>query len=241
MPRSSRTNIFRRLANPRFLSALLPIALIAAVIIAFFAFGLEDDVTRFLRWVKSLGALGYVLFVLVYIANVIFILPGFPFTLGAGFIFGVVKGSICVVLGLALGSACAFLIGRYLFGNRLTLWIRSRPKLLALENEFSRAGFKIILLTRLTPFFPLKLSNYFFGIARFRLKDVFWGTLLGVIPNATMSVYIGSLIADITTLRTGNIQRGPLQWLMAGVGLIVAIVLVTYISRLARKALKNSK
>jgi len=38
------------------------------------------------------------------------------FTTGVGFVFGVAKGTLCVVLGTTLGATLAFLIARHCFG-----------------------------------------------------------------------------------------------------------------------------
>jgi len=46
------------------------------------------------------------------------------FTTGAGFVFGVVEGTLCVVVGTTLGASLAFLmILQYVIGNRR--WMQS--------------------------------------------------------------------------------------------------------------------
>src|SRR5438105_3220809 len=69
---------------------------------------------KLLDWINGLGAWGWAAFVLIYILACVLLIPGSILTLGAGAIFGVVKGSILVSIGATVGATAAFLIGRYL-------------------------------------------------------------------------------------------------------------------------------
>ena len=131
------------------------------------------------------------------------ILPGVLLTTGAGFVFGVVEGSIVVVLGTTLGSALAFLIARHLFGARAAHYVRSHPRLKLVKEEMAAHGWIIVLLIRLIPFFPSKISNYFFGLTSFSFRGYVAGSLIGFIPFSVHSVYLGSIAADIATLDDG--------------------------------------
>ena len=71
-------------------------------------------------WVRRLGYAGYIIFIAGYIAATVFFLPGSVLTLGAGFIFGVVGGSIAVSIGSVAGASLSFLIGRYLARDRVS-------------------------------------------------------------------------------------------------------------------------
>ena len=57
-----------------------------------------------LDWLGTLGAWGPILFVLLYIASCVALIPASLLTLGAGAVFGVVKGFLLVNLGAALGA-----------------------------------------------------------------------------------------------------------------------------------------
>lgn len=67
-----------------------------------------------LEWVQQLGWLGVGVFVGLYTVACVLFLPGSILTLGAGVVFGVVKGSIIVSVASTLGATVAFLVGRYL-------------------------------------------------------------------------------------------------------------------------------
>src|SRR5262245_61520240 len=49
-----------------------------------------------LEWLATLGAWGPILYILLYIVSCVIVLPASILTIGAGAVFGVVKGSILV-------------------------------------------------------------------------------------------------------------------------------------------------
>jgi uncharacterized membrane protein YdjX (TVP38/TMEM64 family) len=170
-------------------------------------------------------------------AVVVLVLPGVLFTTGAGFVFGVVEGTACVVVGTTAGATLAFLIARYLFAERAKRYILANPRLSVVSEELAPQGWKIILLTRLVPFFPFKLSNYFFGLTPFSLRDFVLGSFVGVIPFSLHNVYLGSIAADIATLGARRPDRSPFEWILYGAGFAATVAVLLYVNRLARRAL----
>jgi uncharacterized membrane protein YdjX (TVP38/TMEM64 family) len=215
------------------------ILLIAAVVGGLFYFDAQSYVLRLFDWLDGLGAWAPPLFILIDMLVVVFVLPGIIFTLGAGFLFGVVKGSLYVVIGTTLGATAAFITAKHFFGERASMFLLSHPKLKIVDEEFRHEGWKIILLTRLVPFFPFKLSNYFFGVAQFSLRDFFFGSLFGIMPITIFNVYIGSLSADLATLGLRSSSRSKAEWIVYGIGFVITIGALVYITHLARKALAN--
>lgn len=67
-----------------------------------------------LQWIDSLGTVGAIAFIALYIIATVAFFPGSILTLGSGVIFGVVWGSLYVFIGATLGATAAFLVGRYL-------------------------------------------------------------------------------------------------------------------------------
>jgi len=214
-------------------SMLFVTALLALLIY----FGVQDQVLHLLRWFDAQGAWAPLLFILIMAAVVVLVLPGVLLTTGAGFVFGVVEGSIYVVTGTTLGATLAFLIARYLFGQRARAFVMAHAKLHVVSKELTPHGWKIVLLTRLIPFFPSKISNYFFGLTPFSLRGYVGGSLLGFIPFSINNVYLGSIAADLSTLGERSLNRTPLEWTLYGAGFIVTVIAVVYLSRLARRAL----
>lgn len=200
-------------------------------------FGVHTEVLKLLEWFKQQGAWAPLLFMLIMAAVVVLLLPGALFTIGAGFVFGVVQGSVYVVLGTTLGATIAFLLARYTFGQRARQFIMDRAKLQLVNEELSKNDWKIVLLTRLIPFFPSKISNYFFGLTQFSLRGYIAGSLLGFVPFTVHNVYLGSLVADITAFEFGEQQRSGWEWALYLGGFVAAVAAVIYLNRLANRAL----
>jgi uncharacterized membrane protein YdjX (TVP38/TMEM64 family) len=96
------------------IKAVAVVAVIVALVIATQRFDLQQLFRNALAWISSLGPIGQLIFVALYIIACVLLLPGSILTLGAGVVFGVVNGSIAVSIGATLGATCAFLVGRYL-------------------------------------------------------------------------------------------------------------------------------
>jgi uncharacterized membrane protein YdjX (TVP38/TMEM64 family) len=198
---------------------------------------LEQGFRDTLGWISGLGSLGPLIFIGLYIVVCVLLLPGSIPTLGAGVVFGVVKGTVAVSIGSTLGATCAFLIGRYLARNWVSGKIAGNEKFRAIDEAVRSQGWKIVLLTRLSPVFPFNLLNYAFGLTRVRLMHYFVASWVGMIPGTIMFVYAGSLAGDLAKLGTGERTRTTGEWILYGVGLLATIAVTVFVTRIARKAL----
>lgn len=216
--------------------SLITVAVVLAILIYF---DIHIRLLAVLEWVERQGVLAAGLFILIMALVVVLLLPGVFFTTGAGFVFGVLEGTILVVAGTTLGAVAAFLIARYLFGQHAKRFILEHDKLKVIHAEMSRNDWKVVLLTRLIPFFPGKLSNYVFGMAGFRLGGYTLGSMVGFIPFSLHNVYLGSLAADIATVTEGELGRSQTEWLLYFAGFATTVVAVVYCSNLAQRALKS--
>ena len=190
-----------------------------------------------LIWVAELGVWGWLIFVLIYILACVFFVPGSILTLGAGVIFGVIKGSIIVSVASILGATCAFLVGRHLARDWVAKKIETDEKFKTIDEAVAREGWKIVGLTRLSPLFPFTLLNYAYGLTRVSLKDYFFASWIGMIPGTILYVYIGSLAGEIAKLGNEGHARTPGEWILYVVGLIATAAVTIYITRIARAAL----
>jgi uncharacterized membrane protein YdjX (TVP38/TMEM64 family) len=192
-----------------------------------------------LQWIDSLGKVGAIAFIAIYIIATVAFLPGSILTLGSGVVFGVVWGSIYVFVGATLGATAAFLVGRYLARGWATNKIADHKKFAAIDQAVGREGLKIVLLTRLSPIFPFNLLNYAFGITGVSLKDYFIGSV-GMIPGTIMYVYIGSLAGNLAMIGTETQPTNPsLQWAIRILGFIATVAVTIYVTRIAQKALEE--
>ncbi|MDX2232588.1 MAG: TVP38/TMEM64 family protein [Leptolyngbyaceae cyanobacterium bins.349] len=200
-------------------------------------FNPQDLLRSALQWVESLGIIGGIAFIAIYIIATVAFLPGSILTLGAGVVFGVLLGVVYVFVGATLGAIAAFLVGRYLARGWISKKIEGNQKFAAIDKAVAKEGFKIVLLTRLSPVFPFNLLNYAFGITGVSLKDYALGSV-GMIPGTIMYVYIGSLAGDLARIGTESQPTNPaIQWAIRIIGFIATVAVTVYVTRIARQAL----
>lgn len=217
------------------------IGLLAAVALAVSIRHLDGQAfiqTTLLR-VHDLGPWAPAVFVAVYVLATVFFLPGALLTLGAGALFGLVRGTLYVSLSSTAGATAAFLIGRYLAKDWVSQKINGDPKFKAVSAAVAREGWKIVGLTRLSPVFPFNLLNYAFGVTGVSLRDYILASWIGMLPGTIMYVYLGSLAGDLAGLDSGGQVRTPAQWALYGAGLIAAVAVSLYVARIARAALEE--
>ena len=203
-------------------------------------FNLQALLKDTLLWIETLGSIGAIAFISIYIVSTVAFLPAFILTLGAGVLFGVWLGSIYVFIGATLGSITAFLVGRYLARDWVAKKIAGNDKFAAIDRAVSKEGLKIVLLTRLSPAFPFNLLNYAFGVTGVSVRDYVIGSI-GMIPGTIMFVYIGSLAGNLALIGTATQPTNPtLQWTIRIVGLIATVAVTVYVTRLAKQALAES-
>ena len=205
----------------------------AAIVVGAKIFHLQDVLKAVLDWIGKLGPWGPVIFIGIYIVAAVLFIPGSVLTLGAGALFGVVRGSVCVSIGATLGATAAFLVGRYLARDAIARKIEKNQKFAAIDRAVANEGWKIVLLTRLSPLFPFALLNYGFGLTRVRLGHYVLASWIGMMPATVMYVYLGSLV----NVSAGSRQRTTGEWVLYGVGMLATVAVTVFVTRLARKAL----
>ncbi len=168
---------------------LIALALIiAGLIVAVRVLPVRSWLNAVLRWTEELGVWGPVFVAAFYLAACVLFLPGSVITMGAGFLFGVVKGTITVSIGSTLGACLAFLVGRFVARKAVERKVADSPKFGAIDHAVGEQGFKIVLLTRLSPIFPFNLLNYAYGLTRVRFGHYALGSWIGMLPGTVMYV-----------------------------------------------------
>ncbi|BAY99126.1 hypothetical protein NIES37_31050 [Tolypothrix tenuis PCC 7101] len=226
--------------KPKF---LLLGCLVATVIIASQRLNIQEILHTLIASVNNLGYFGPIAFIAIYNLATLLFIPGSILTLKGGCLFGVFWGSIYVLIAATIGATLAFLIGRYLSRDWVVQQLEKHPKFKAIDLAVAQAGWKIVLLTRLSPIFPFNLLNYAFGVTQVSLKDYILGSL-GIIPGTVMYVYIGSLATNLTMLNTNNHPQNSQaqigEWVIQILGLIATVAVTVYITKVAQKALKQT-
>ena len=120
---------------------------------------------------------------------------GSPVALFGGFIFGKWIGTLIVVLGLSVGATFLYMFGNYFLKD----FIRERflNKYQSLEMKFKKSEFIYLLIYRFIGGIPWQLSCLLPTLFNVKVKNFFFATIIGIIPQIFLAVSIGSGIEKI--------------------------------------------
>ena len=178
---------------------------IAALVIAFFAFDLDRWLTfeaikesqaRFdaLRMEMPWQLAGA--FFLVYVAVTALSLPGATvMTLAIGGVFGLVYGTVLVSFASTMGATLAFLISRYVL--RDSVQRRFGDKLKAVNEGIAKDGAFYLFTLRLVPAFPFFLINLVMGLTPLRTATFYWVSQVGMLAGTLVYVNAGTQLAKL--------------------------------------------
>lgn len=198
---------------------------------------LESWLAAFQAWVKGLGAAGMLLYGALYVGVTLALGPAFLLTLGAGFLYGLVRGVLLVWVSATTGAALAFLIARS-FGRRsVEKLARENRTFGAIDRAVGEKGWRIVLLLRLNPLLPFVVSNYLYGLTTVAFWPYVLASAAGMLPLTVLYTYLGAAGGVAVADR----HRGFWEWVVLALGLIATIVATVFISRIARRELEKAR
>lgn len=137
------------------------------------------------------------IFVAVYAVLAAFAAPVSPLAYGAGAVFGVVRGTLFVMIASLLGATGGYFLAR-------SAWSDVARRLLGrfhgkLDGIGSGTVFLTALRVQLLPIVPFGIFNYAAGVAHVPFLPFLGATALGILPGTIAAVYIGDrLLVGIT-------------------------------------------
>ena len=120
---------------------------------------------------------------------------GSPVALLGGFIFGKWIGTFIVVLGLSIGATFLYVFGNYFLKDLIREKFLNKFK--SLEIKFKKSEFTFLLIYRFIGGIPWQLSCLIPTLFNVRVKNFFFATLIGIIPQIFLAVSIGSGLEKI--------------------------------------------
>lgn len=195
-----------------------------------------------LDWISEHRREGSVLFLLAYIAGVVFMLPAMVMAMSAGAIFGIVAGLLLSWLGSSVGQIIAFIAGRYVFRDVVVSYLaRQFPKWTAIDSAMSRESWKLVTLLRLSPIAPWNILNYALSVTSVPFAIYTIASSISILPYLLLFVYFGSMARDLADIFTGEAKIDTRATLAMGIGSGIALVgLVWYATHLSRKAMSEA-
>jgi uncharacterized membrane protein YdjX (TVP38/TMEM64 family) len=225
---------------PTLLRIGLAATLVAAIITGLIFLPAPHYLRRLLEWIHGQGAWGLVLVVALDAIICLLFLPGSALTLAAGFMFGILWGTIAASAGATLGATAAFLVARWMVRGWIEHRLATHPKFRAVDRAIGDQGFKVVLLTRLCSLFPYDLMSYLFGLTKVPLGRYVLATWLGRLPETLVWAYVGSLAKSLADLAAGKVKVGIEAEILLGMGLAAMVAVTVVIAHLARQALRDA-
>jgi len=207
---------------------------VAGAIVAFFALGLQHELTidalqrhrlAVVDWVGAHPVLASAAFFWIYVAVTALSLPGAAvMTLAGGAIFGLFWGLVLVSFASSIGATLAFLISRTVLRD----WVQAHfgDRLEPINRGFARDGAFYLFGLRMVPVFPFFVVNLVMGLTTMGIGAFYWVSQVGMLAGTFVFVLAGTQLATVNAL--GDVMKP---------GLIAAFTLLGLFPLLARKLL----
>jgi len=153
-----------------------------------------ENINYLSDWVKSYGATGSIVYIVVWIAACIFFFPGTPVSLLGGFIFGPWLGLLLTSIGSTLGATAAFLVARYAARPLVENWVKSHGSFKKFDEGIKEHGWRMVMITRLVPIFPFNFQNYAYGLTKIKALTYITVSWICMLPGTTAYVFTGGAI-----------------------------------------------
>jgi uncharacterized membrane protein YdjX (TVP38/TMEM64 family) len=212
------------------------LAALAALIGAFFALGLHEQLTlEKLRASRDAinayrdaePVLASLAFVGIYVGVTSLSVPGAGImTLAGGAIFGLLWGLVMVSFASAIGATVAFLMSRFILHD----WVQQHfgNRLKAINAGIRRDGVFYLISLRLIPIFPFFIINVLMGLTPMPARTFYWASQVGMLPLTIVIVNAGTELAKIDHLKD-----------ILSPTLIASLVLIGLFPLVARKVVEK--
>jgi uncharacterized membrane protein YdjX (TVP38/TMEM64 family) len=189
-------------------------------------------------WVRGTGALGVIVFSLVFIALGLTMLPTTAMYLAAGMLYGTVWGALLMnSLGVVV-ELCTLLIVQTSLRKHIEHAIEHRPKLQALDRAIRERSLSILFLLRLSPLMPFGILNYALAMTKVPLWKRLVTNFFGMLPCTLMITYVGSFLSSVTQLSDA---QPPSLWKHVAIwtGLATSLAATLLAARATKHALHH--
>jgi uncharacterized membrane protein YdjX (TVP38/TMEM64 family) len=153
-----------------------------------------------------------VVFIVVQIVGELMLVPGTPFTIAGGLMFGVFWGSVFSIFCSVTSSMLIFWAMRYMGQSSIIQYLHNRFAImrrynLALENH----GLRHVVIMRVLPFAPNNFLSIGYGLTKVSALDFAWGTFIGNLPSTIILSYFGNLVVNADDLNYALLFIGALM------------------------------
>ena len=137
-------------------------------------------------------SLAFFIFTIIWVLLLGF---GSPILLLSGFIFGKWFGSIYAILSLSIGATLLYMFANYFLKDLVEE--KFSRKFSNLNAKFKRNEFIFFLIYRFVGGIPFFISNILPTIFNVKIKNFFFGSIIGMLPQVFVVVSLGSGLNEI--------------------------------------------
>ena len=184
----------------KILLGIIYLTVVTAFLLIFFSHLSIEDFSSFeliknnrdkLNEIKNLNLLITSLLFLVGVIIWVMLLGfGSPVFLVGGFIFGKWIGTLLVVFGLSIGATLLYITANYFFKDLIEKKFSS--KFSNLKDKFKQNEFTFFLIYRFVGGIPFFISNILPTLFDVKVKNFFFGSVIGMAPQLFVGVSLGS-------------------------------------------------
>ncbi len=139
--------------------------------------------------------LSSIIFLIGTIVWVLLLGFGSPVFLVGGFIFGKWLGTVLIVFGLSIGATLLYMFANYFLKDLVEEKFSSRFS--NLTEKFRKNEFVFFLIYRFIGGIPFFISNILPTIFNVRIKNFFFGSIIGMTPQLFVGASLGSGLSKI--------------------------------------------
>lgn len=163
---------------------------VAAAVVTLFG---VDDTAAWLEGVTD-SRWGPVVFVVVYAALIVAMLPGSIGTVVAGAVFGMWIGFAAALTGATIGASLAFATARVCGRDGAVVLLGEKAELA--DRLIDERGLLGIVVLRLLPIVPFNALNYAAGLSNLGFVRYLFGTVVGMVPGTFIVASLASRAED---------------------------------------------
>lgn len=155
------------------------------------------DPDKFKELLGGSGIKSYLIFIAIQFVQIIFaFIPGEFIEVGAGYVYGSIKGLILCLIGAFLATAVIFGLTR-IFGKRFTEMIIGKKDLKKLKFLHDEKKLELIFaLLYFIPGTPKDLLTYFAGVTKIKFGTFMLISTFCRIPSIITSTMVGDAIGE---------------------------------------------
>ena len=200
--------------------------------------GLTEFLHHSMEWIEQSGWVGVLWFIVLYALTCVFFLPGSVLSVGAGAVYGFWFSTALVTISSTVGAMVNFLTSRYLARSWMQRKLSHSAKFRALDRAVSTEGWRMILISRMSPIVPHSLVSYAAGLIRISFWRFTLASFIGFLPQSAAYTYVGAVVGRALRTSAGETPHDPVIWVFYCLGLVATLAVTALTTRIARRSWK---